>query len=291
MPMEMLLDRPDLLQKLDEIGLVLSALFIVFLPLEVWRRRRQGRLDRRSVKEMLASASPLLPTLLTGPLVLAFITGLYSAAHILTPLRIPTNWGTAALALVLVDFCYYWDHRAAHRVRAYWAISHSVHHSSWQFDQTTAFRISFVDGFLSPWFYLPVVLIGFDPLLVGACFGLILAYQQWLHTESVGRLGWLDAVFNTPSNHRAHHAIQPQYIDRNYGAILMVWDHLFGTYVREREAPVYGLTEQIDSAHPWRVHAAEALKLWRDLKQARDWRKRLALLWKPPGWAPEGLPK
>ena len=286
MPAQMLLERPELLDKLDQVGLALTALFIVFLPLELWRRHRQGRLDRRSVKEMLASASPLLPTLLTGPLVLAFIAGLYTTAHALTPLRIPTTWGTAALALLLVDFCYYWDHRAGHRVRGYWAISHSVHHSSWQYDQTTAFRVSFVDGFLSPWFYLPVVLIGFDPLLVGACFGLILAYQQWLHTDTIGRLGWLDAIFNTPSNHRAHHAIQPQYIDRNYGAVLMVWDHLFGTYVREQETPVYGLTVQIGSAHPWRVHAAEAIKLWRDVKHARSWRTRWALLWKPPGWVP-----
>ena len=279
---------PMLLERLDQVGWALSALFIVFLPVELWRRRRQGRLDRRSIREMLASASPLLPTLLTAPLVLAFIVGLYATARAITPLRIPTNGFTAALALVLVDFCYYWDHRAAHRVRAYWAISHSVHHSSWQYDQTTALRISFVDGFLSPWFYLPVVLIGFDPLLVGTCFGLILAYQQWLHTESIGRLGWLDAVFNTPSNHRAHHAIQPQYIDRNYGAVLMVWDHLFGTYVREEEASIYGLTEQIDSAHPWRVHAAEALKLWRELQHADSWRIRWALLWKPPGWVPRG---
>lgn len=276
----------SILHTLKMLATVLSALFVVFLPLETWRRHRAGRLDRRSVREMLASASPLLPTLLAGPLVLAFIAALYGLAHALTPLRLPVDWGTAALALLLVDFLYYWDHRAAHRVRAYWAIGHSVHHSSWQYDQTTAFRISFVDGFISPWFYLPAVLLGFHPMLVVACLGLVLAYQQWLHTESVGRLGWLDAIFNTPSNHRAHHAVQPQYIDRNYGAVLIVWDRLFGTYVREDEAPVYGLTEQIGSAHPWRVHAAEALKLWRDLRRTPRWRDRWRMLWHPPGWAP-----
>lgn len=276
----------SILHTLEMLATALSALFVVFLPLETWRRHRAGRLDRRSVREMLASASPLLPTLLAGPLVLAFIAALYGLAHALTPLRLPVDWGTAALALLLVDFLYYWDHRAAHRVRAYWAIGHSVHHSSWQYDQTTAFRISFVDGFISPWFYLPAVLLGFHPMLVVACLGLVLAYQQWLHTESVGRLGWLDGIFNTPSNHRAHHAVQPQYIDRNYGAVLIVWDRLFGTYVREDEAPVYGLTEQIGSAHPWRVHAAEALKLWRDLRRTPRWRDRWRMLWHPPGWVP-----
>jgi sterol desaturase/sphingolipid hydroxylase (fatty acid hydroxylase superfamily) len=279
----------SILHALEMVATALSALFVVFLPLEVWRRHRAGRLHGRSVREMLASASPLLPTLLAGPLVLGFIAGLYGTAHALTPLRLPVDWGTVALALLLVDFLYYWDHRAAHRVRAYWAIGHSVHHSSWQYDQTTAFRISFVDGFISPWFYLPAVLLGFHPMLVIACLGLVLAYQQWLHTESVGRLGWLDAIFNTPSNHRAHHAVQPQYIDRNYGAVLIVWDRLFGTYVREDEAPVYGLTEQIGSAHPWRVHMAEALKLWRDLRRAPRWRDRWRMLWHPPGWAPRPL--
>ncbi len=276
-------------ETLETVAVALSALFLLLLPLELRQRHRAGRLDRRSVREMLASASPLVPTLLAGPLVLAFIGSLYAAAHALTPLRLPTTWGTAALALLLVDFLYYWDHRAAHRVRAYWAIGHSVHHSSWQYDQTTAFRISFVDGFISPWFYLPAVLLGFHPLLVAACLGVILAYQQWLHTETVGRLGWLDAVFNTPSNHRAHHAVQPQYIDRNYGAVLIVWDRLFGTYVREAEAPVYGLTRQIGSAHPWRVHTAEALKLWRDLRRTRRWLDRWRMLWHPPDWAPRSL--
>lgn len=260
---------------------VLSAAFLVLFPIELWRRRRS--LDRAAWKEMAASAGVLLPALATGGVVLAFVTALWGGADALTPWRVPTTWWSAVLCLILVDFLFYWDHRTAHRVRAIWAATHSVHHSSFQYDQTTGLRVSFLDGFTSPWFYLPAVFAGFDPLLVAACFGVMLAYQQWLHTETVPRLGWFDRVFNSPSNHRVHHGSQAAYLDRNYGGILILWDRLFGTWAEEREPPVYGLTEPIGSSHLWTVHVAGAAALWRDLRAVRSWRARLKLLLSPPG--------
>jgi sterol desaturase/sphingolipid hydroxylase (fatty acid hydroxylase superfamily) len=263
----------------------LSLAIIVVLPVELWRLHRARRLDRATLKEMAASAGVLLPALATGGVVLAFVTALWGAADALTPWRIPTTWWSAALCLVLVDFLFYWDHRVAHRVRAIWAVTHSVHHSSSRFDQTTGLRVSFLDGFTSPWFYLPAVFAGFDPLLVAACFGLMLAYQQWLHTETIDRLGWFDRVFNSPSNHRVHHGSQPRYLDKNYGGILILWDRLFGTWEPESEPSVYGLTTPIRSSHLWTVHVAEARSLWRDLRRAGSWRERLRLMLAPPGGA------
>lgn len=268
---------------LTDAGTLLLLAAIPLFPLELWRRWRAGRLNWAVVREMAASASPFLPTLALGGVTLSYILGLYSLAAMVAPFAMATGWSTALACLVLVDFLYYVDHRCGHRVRAYWAISHSVHHSSPQYDQTTGLRVSFIDGFLAPWFYLPAVLIGFDPLLVLACLGFILSWQQWLHTESVGRLGWLDFWLNTPSNHRVHHGVQDAYLDRNYGAVLMVWDHLFGTYQAETEAPRYGLTMPIDSSNPVRVHLAEAISLWRDLRHAPSWRRRWELIWSPPG--------
>jgi sterol desaturase/sphingolipid hydroxylase (fatty acid hydroxylase superfamily) len=147
-------------------------------------------------------------------------------------------------------------------------------------------RISAIDGFLSPWFYTPALLIGFHPLLVVASFGLILAYQQWIHTETIGKLGWFDRVFNSPSNHRVHHGSQPQYLDKNYGAILIIWDRLFGTYEPEGEPVVFGLTEPLGTANPLAVHFSEAVKLVKDPVAARSWRVRLKLLVLPPGAMP-----
>ena len=266
-------------------ALALAAAMVVLLPLELWHLYKK-RVDRRRWLELLASASPVLPTVMMGAVVTAFIVALNGGAAALAPWSIPTTPLTVLLSLLAVDFLYYWDHRCAHENRAYWAIAHSVHHSSPHFDQTTGLRVSFVDGFISPWFYLPLVLIGFDPLLVLGSFGVIIAYQQWLHTELIDKLPLFDGWLNTPSNHRVHHAIQPQYLDKNYGAILMIWDRMFGTYAREEERVQYGLTEQIESVNPIKVHFAEAAKLLRDVLNSRGVLQALAYLWHKPGWRP-----
>lgn len=262
-----------------------GGVIVLLLPLELLRLWRQ-RADRRRWLELLASSSPLLPTVLLGGVVTTFIVALYSAASALAPWHIPSTPLTVLLTLIAVDFLYYWDHRCAHENRTYWALAHSVHHSSPHFDQTTALRVSFVDGFISPWFYLPLVLLGVDPLLVLGAFAVIIAYQQWLHTELIDRLPLFDGWLNTPSNHRVHHAMQPQYLDKNYGAVLIIWDRLFGTYAREVEPVQYGLTEQINSANVVTVHLAEAIKLVRDCWQAPSWRVVVQLLWHKPGWRP-----
>lgn len=270
--------------RLETLSLVLAiAPFFLLLPVELWQRSRRAPLDRALLSEQLASASPLVPTLLVSGAVAAFVTSLYAWAQTYSLWRISTSWGSSAVCLLLVDFLYYWEHRISHRVRFLWAVSHSVHHSSPLFDQTTGLRVSFIDGFLSPWFYLPAVLFGFDPKLVIACFLLMVGYQQWLHTESIGPLAGFDRVFNSPSNHRAHHAMQTQYLDKNYGGILIVWDRLFSTYQPEVEPPRYGLTHPLDSTNPLQVHAAEARALLRDLSLRSSLRAALRLLLRPPG--------
>lgn len=270
--------------RLEFLSLALAIVpFFVLLPLELWQRSRRAPLDRRLLSELLASASPLVPTLLVSGVVAAFVTWLYGWAQTRAPGQIATGWGSAIACLLVVDFLYYWEHRLSHRIRALWAVSHSVHHSSPLFDQTTGLRVSFVDGFLSPWFYLPAVLIGFEPKLVVACFLLMVGYQQWLHTDSIGKLAWFDRVFNSPSNHRVHHAVQAQYLDKNYGGILILWDRLFGTYEPEQELPRYGLTHPIDSTNPLKVHGAEAWVLLRDLRAQSSLLAGLRLLLWPPG--------
>lgn len=276
----------DLLTLLEALGLALAAVIAVLLPWEVWRLHRAGRFDAERRREMLASAAPLIPVVLTAGLVTAYIGAVYGAAATLAPLEIPTTPWTALLAVLLVDFLYYWDHRAGHRLAIYWALAHSVHHSSTAFDQSTGLRISFVDGFLSPLFYLPLVLIGFDPLLVVAALGVVIGYQQWLHTETIDKLPWLDGWLNTPSNHRVHHGVQPRYHDCNYGAILMLWDRLFGTYVAESEPVRYGITHALPSRDAWTVHIAEARRWWAAWRRCPDLTSRLRCLFGPPGSAP-----
>jgi sterol desaturase/sphingolipid hydroxylase (fatty acid hydroxylase superfamily) len=271
-----------LVGQLDSIGGWLGAALLVLLPLELWRRYRTGALNRQVWLEMMANVSALVPTLIFGGAVTAFVIWLFGAASALAPWQLPVNIWTAIAAIILVDAVYYIDHRLGHRVRLLWAFSHSVHHSSPLFNQTTAVRISFVDGFISPWYYTAIILIGFDPLLVAAAFAFNLAYQQWIHTELIGKLGWFDRWFNSPSNHRVHHGSQPQYLDKNYGGILMIWDRMFGTYAPEQERVVFGLTEPINSVNPWKVHFEEFTRLIRKFRALKSARARWRLLWSGP---------
>jgi sterol desaturase/sphingolipid hydroxylase (fatty acid hydroxylase superfamily) len=277
---------PTILQLLESLGTALSALFFVFLPFELWSRHRREALRGETVREMLGSASVLLPTLALGAATTAFIVALFGAASLLAITRLPTTPLSALACLVLCDFLYYVDHTAGHRIRAYWAVSHSVHHSSPQYDQTTALRVSFVDGYTSPWFQLPAVVLGFDPVLVLACFGVVITYQQWIHTETIGRLGWLDDIFMTPSNHRVHHSSLPEHLDKNYGGVLVVWDRLFGTYARESGPVTYGLTKPIASSHPLHIHTAELVRLWDDLRRAPSAMERFRMVVSGPEYEP-----
>jgi len=190
-------------------------------------------------------------------------------------------------ALLLYDFCYYWLHRAGHEVNILWA-AHVVHHQSEDYNLSTALRQT-GSGVLLGWlFYLPMAIVGY-PLEVFVVVALIdLLYQFWVHTELVGRLGWFDRVFCSPSNHRAHHAVNDRYLDRNYGGILIVWDRLFGTFIEEDDTdpPIYGTRSPLRSWNPLWANAEVYWATAKDAWHARRWRDKLLVWLKPPGWRP-----
>jgi sterol desaturase/sphingolipid hydroxylase (fatty acid hydroxylase superfamily) len=190
-------------------------------------------------------------------------------------------------ALLCYDFCYYWLHRAGHEVNILWA-AHVVHHQSEDYNLSTALRQT-GSGVLLGWlFYLPMAIAGY-PLEVFVVVALIdLLYQFWVHTELVGRLGWFDRVFCSPSNHRAHHAVNDRYLDRNYGGILIVWDRLFGTFIEEDDTdpPIYGTRSPLRSWNPLWANAEVYWVTAKDAWHARRWRDKLLVWLKPPGWRP-----
>lgn len=193
-------------------------------------------------------------------------------------------------ALLLYDFCYYWLHRCGHEVNILWA-AHVVHHQSEHYNLSTALRQTGSGALLGWLFYLPLALLGV-PLKVFVIVALIdLLYQFWVHTEQIGRLGWFDRVFCSPSNHRAHHAVNDRYLDRNYGGILIVWDRLFGSFVEEddNDPPVYGTRSPLRSWNPLWANAEVYWKTAVDMWHARRWRDKLLLWIKPPGWRPAEL--
>jgi sterol desaturase/sphingolipid hydroxylase (fatty acid hydroxylase superfamily) len=191
-----------------------------------------------------------------------------------------------AAALLADDFFYYWFHRLHHEVRFLWA-AHVNHHSSRHFNLSTALRQSWTT-FTSPLFYLPLPLLGFDPLLVITVHSVNLLWQFWIHTELIGRLGPLEAVLNTPSHHRVHHGRNVQYLDRNHGGMLIVWDRLFGTFEQERERVDYGLTKNLESFSPWEIAFHEWRAMLRDARRAGSLGDALRTLLLPPGWSRDG---
>jgi len=191
-----------------------------------------------------------------------------------------------ALALVLDDFAYYWFHRLSHEVRLLWA-AHVNHHSSRHYNLSTALRQPWTT-FLAPFFYLPLPLLGIDPLIVITVHSANLLYQFWIHTEHIGRLGPLEALLNTPSHHRVHHGRNVRYLDRNYAGIFILWDRLFGSFEPESEPVDYGITHNLDSQNLLWVAFHEWVALARDLRHARGWREVLGTLLGPPGWSADG---
>jgi sterol desaturase/sphingolipid hydroxylase (fatty acid hydroxylase superfamily) len=195
--------------------------------------------------------------------------------------------GSWALVFLLDDFAYYWMHRTSHVVNLLWA-GHVVHHSSEEFNLTVALRQSSLHGLMSWGFYMPIALLGVPVTMWLICHALNLVYQFWVHTREIGRLGPLELVLNTPSHHRVHHGVNPEYQDRNFAGMLIIWDRMFGTFEPEGERVKYGLTTNIRTFNPVKVAFHEYEAMGRDVRAARNWRERLGYLFKGPGWAPDG---
>ncbi len=217
------------------------------------------------------------------------VVALYAALYELTPLRLdPHDWWVWVLLFFGDDLAYYWFHRVSHESRVFWA-SHVVHHSSQHYNLSTAVRQTWVPMTYLP-FWLPLLLLGFPPWMVLLAQSWSLIYQFGLHTERLGRgPDPVEAVMNTPSHHRVHHGANEQYLDRNYGGILVIWDRLFGTFEPEGERVRFGLTTNLETFNPMHVAFHEYAALARDVRGAKGWRTRASLLLRGPGYKPPGL--
>jgi sterol desaturase/sphingolipid hydroxylase (fatty acid hydroxylase superfamily) len=250
--------------------------------------RRPGSYDWRAMGASLAVAAGRRLTDFV-PLSIALPGAAWLYEHRLWSVDLGTWWGLALLFLAL-EFCYYWFHRASHRVRWFWA-THAVHHSANEMNLSAAYRLGWT-GKLSfaLAFFLPMALVGFPPQIIIFAFSVNLLYQFWIHSEWIPQLGWLEGILNTPSAHRVHHAANLEYLDANYGGVLIVFDRLFGTYVPERrDLPCrYGLVKPLRSHNPFTIAFHQWIALFSDLKRACSAREVVGYLFGPPGWDPDG---
>ena len=213
--------------------------------------------------------------------------GLFLLAWRFRVFDIPSAWWAWLLLFFAEDLCYYAYHRAGHQVRVFWA-AHVNHHSSTHYNLSTALRQSWTTPLTGPIFWLPLALLGFHPVMILTQQAISLGYQFWLHTEFIRSLGPLEQVFNTPSHHRVHHGRNIEYLDRNYGGILIIWDRLFGTFEPERAPVDYGLTKNLGTFDPIQVGFHEWVAMIRDVRRARGVREALERIFRPPGWSPDG---
>ncbi len=268
----------------DEVFFLIGA---AMLLIEVLKGLFSRSLGKHGFLDMLASVSTQIPYLIVETFLLSFAyLGFVFVAETFVTWSLPVSLGTVLLAVLAADFMYYWEHRLAHRVRILWT-QHAVHHSSRHMNILVGVRFGPFEGVLSALLLFPLVLIGFPPQLVFVGILIVLAYQTWIHTELIGKLGPLEGVLNTPANHRVHHGCDDKYIDKNYGGILIIWDRLFGTYQREEETPRYGLKRDYHSVNPVSVWFSEWPRLFRDLGAARSPHELWMRLFGPPEWTPK----
>jgi sterol desaturase/sphingolipid hydroxylase (fatty acid hydroxylase superfamily) len=263
--------------------------FFLLIGIEVAVTSRRG-VRRYAFHDSIASLSCGIGQQLVN-LGLATVTiAVYAFVHARWALfdvspRSPAAW---AAVLVLVDLCYYTTHRASHRVNALWA-GHAVHHQSEEYNLTTALRQSWLEAPLSVPFYLPLAIVGFPPVMYVTALTVNTLYQFWIHTRAIDKLGPLEGFFNTPSSHRVHHGIDPEYIDKNYGGMFMLWDRLFGTYEPERREPVFGTVKPLASFDPLWANVAEWARLAEMARKTERLRDKLAVWLAPPEWRPVDL--
>ena len=200
-----------------------------------------------------------------------------------------TTWYGVVLAVVMYDFLDYWLHRVGHESNLFWA-AHVVHHQSQRFNFSTALRQESAYPIVGCIFFFPLALLGVPPQTYATAGAAVLLYQFWVHTEHIGKLGWFDRIFTSPSNHRVHHSINARYIDKNYGSILIIWDRLFGTYEPENEPCIYGTLVPLNSWNPLQALFAVFADMGRKLACAAFWSERLKVVFKYPGWVPAAWP-
>lgn len=197
------------------------------------------------------------------------------------------HWWVWVLCFFGDDLTFYWHHRLSHEIRLLWS-AHINHHSSVEYNFSTALRQSPTEYMYAKIWWIWMPLLGFHPFMILTCSQISLIYQFFLHTEVVKNLGIFEKIFNTPSHHRVHHGSNIEYLDKNYGGILIIWDKIFGTYQKEKFTPKYGITTNINSYNLYTITFHEFIALMKDVKNAKTWKDKLGFLFHSPGWNPYG---
>ncbi|MEN8719211.1 MAG: sterol desaturase family protein [Oceanococcaceae bacterium] len=267
---------------------LMTPIFLIAFATEWAVMKKRGEMRQFQLRDILTNmglgASYSLFEFIAHALIVAAAVTFFWEHRVFS---IPVNIWTVLPIFIAVEFCYYWFHRGSHRIRWFWS-AHVVHHTGETMNMSTAMRQSLLYSITGWWlFFMPLVLLGVHPAVVFFMYGVDLAYQFFIHTNSIGKLHpWVEYWFDTPSNHRAHHGRNPQYIDKNYGGVLICFDRWFGTYVEEEEPVDYGIPRerQPTSGNVFVLNFHEFRDMWADVLRSGSIGERLSHLWRPPEW-------
>lgn len=273
----------------DYIALAIPA-FFVLIAAELFVLWLRGNLGRYRFDDAVTNLSCGLGQQVTGVFLKVAVIGGYVWVFenvALFAMSASSFW-TWVLTFFAVDCAYYWWHRASHRVNVLWAV-HVVHHQSEEYNLSVALRQAWFSGATSMPFYLPLAILGVPPVVFVTVNAFSTLYQFWIHTREIGKLGWVEWIFNTPAHHRVHHAIDPEYVDRNYAATLIIWDRLFGTFKEEQQEPVYGTVKPYGSWDPIYANFDYFGQIIEIARRATRLPDRVKVWFMPPGWKPAEL--
>lgn len=252
------------------------AVFAVEISLVLIHDRRENM-----IRDIKANFSLGVCYVLTGLLMKGVAFSVFSFLYSYSILKPAFSWWLWIVGFLGCDFIHYFYHWLGHKTRIFWA-AHVTHHSSEHFNISTGFRNNFLHIFYRFIFWSPLCFLGIPPYMV-LFFESITAIQNFIvHTEKIGKLGILDRIFNTPSNHRVHHGVNPEYIDKNLGGITLIYDHLFGTYAKETAPPVYGITHNIHTHNPYTIIVHEYVRLKKEFPEKKGLILKIRYLFSPP---------
>lgn len=256
---------------------VMFLFVLVEYGVSYWQDRKYY--DKR---ETIGSILVGLGNVTIGVIIKTFLFYLFVIVYNLIPWRMELNWWTFIPCYIIFDFCSYWTHHLSHKLRFFWA-THVAHHSGEHYNLTVSFRLSWIQ-YLKIIFFLPIALLGFHPVIIFITNQIAILFQFWVHTEYIRKLHpAIEFVFATPSNHRVHHGSQEKYINKNYGATFIIWDRLFGTFQKEEEQVVYGITSNIDhKANPLHINFHELIAIIKDVRRAKTLKEKLFYIFGDP---------
>lgn len=255
--------------------------FAAAIALEAWWSNRSGArsYDRKDAwNNILIGFVSVGFGLLFG----IFISAIYSAAYSVAPFKFPAAaWWSWVVLFFVDDLAYYVFHRVSHECRLFWNF-HVVHHSSEEYNLSVAVRQSWFSGLLHWIFYAPVMLLGFAPWMFVVMHGFNLIYQFWIHTKLIDKLGPLEWVLNTPSHHRVHHGVNDEYLDKNYAGVLIIWDRLFRSFVKEKDEPRYGIIKPVNSFNPLWINTHAWFEMFRAIRERSTVGEKIRCVIGPP---------